>query len=99
MIEPTESYSKSELDRFAQAVRAIKEIIMENPEVLKTVPHFTPIDKVDEVSANRSLVIGEIISHLPPLPFNRVKTSSLMNLTIPEIKKKILETVIGLSKG
>ena len=99
MIEPTESYSKSELDRFAQAVRAIKEIIMENPEVLKTVPHFTPTDKVDEVSANRSLVIGEIISHLPPLPFNRVKTSILMNLTIPEIKKRILETVTGLSKG
>ncbi len=99
MIEPTESYSKSELDRFAQAVCAIKEIIMENPEVLKTAPHFTPIDKVDEVSANRSLVIGETISHLPPLPFNRVKTSILINLTIPQIKEKILEAVNGLSKG
>lgn len=92
MIEPTESYTKSELDRFAEAVLAIKEIIMESPGVLKTAPHFTPIDRVDEVSANRSLQIREPVSHLPHLPFNRVKASDLMDLKISEIKDRILES-------
>ena len=32
MIEPTESYTKAELDRFADAVICIKEIIKECPE-------------------------------------------------------------------
>ena len=42
MIEPTESFTKSELDRFADAVIAIKNLILQNPEVLNTAPHFTP---------------------------------------------------------
>ncbi len=97
MIEPTESFSKSELDRFAEAVIAIKELIMDHPEVLKTAPHFTPIDRVDEVSANRALVLSEIIHHLPPLPFNRIKNSTLCSLSIPEIKRKIVEASRALS--
>ena len=36
MIEPTESYTKKELDRFVEAVLAIKDIIEEAPYVLKT---------------------------------------------------------------
>jgi glycine dehydrogenase len=91
MIEPTESYTKKELDRFADAVLAIKEIIDYNPEVINTAPHFTPIDRVDEVSANRNLCLREKLDHLPPLPFNRIKPSILKDLSIPEIKKRILE--------
>ena len=54
MIEPTESYTKNELDRFAEAVLAIKDIIEKSLMFLK-VPPFYSIDKVDEVSANRNL--------------------------------------------
>ena len=80
MIEPTESFTKKELDRFADAVIAIKRLIMSTPEVLNTAPHFTPIDRVDEVSANRNLILMEEINHLPPLPFNRIKNSTLLKL-------------------
>jgi glycine dehydrogenase len=91
MIEPTESYGKKELDRFADAVLAIKEIIESYPQAIKTAPHFTPIDRVDEVSANRNLCLRERLDHLPPLPFNRIKPSILKDLSIPEIKTRILE--------
>jgi glycine dehydrogenase len=91
MIEPTESYGKKELDRFADAVLAIKEIIESYPQAIKTAPHFTPIDRVDEVAANRNLCLGERLDHLPPLPFNRIKPSILKDLSIPEIKTRILE--------
>ncbi len=99
MIEPTESYTKAELDRFADAVIAIKEIIMDFPQVLQSVPHFTPVDRVDEVSANRNLVLRENLSHLPALPFNRIKPSLLMHWEVDEIKRKILETAGILKKG
>ena len=91
MIEPTESYGKEELDRFADAVLAIKEIIDTHPEAIKTAPHFTPIDRVDEVSANRNLCLREKLDHLPPLPFNRIKPSILKDLSISEIKTRILD--------
>lgn len=90
MIEPTESFTKSELDRFADAVIAIKELILTKPKVLISAPHFTPIDKVDEVSANRNLLLRESIQHLPALPFNRIKNSTLMSLSIGEIKDKVV---------
>ncbi|MEK9634427.1 MAG: aminotransferase class V-fold PLP-dependent enzyme, partial [Opitutae bacterium] len=91
MIEPTESYGKIELDRFADAVLAIKEIVETCPQAIKSAPHFTPIDRVDEVSANRNLCLREKLDHLPPLPFNRIKPSILNDLSIPEIKTRILE--------
>ena len=85
MIEPTESYGKKELDRFADAVLAIKDIVETCPQAIKSAPHFTPIDRVDEVSANRNLCLREKLDHLP-LPFNRIKPSILNDLSIPEIK-------------
>jgi glycine dehydrogenase len=91
MIEPTESYGIAELDRFAEAVLAIKEMIEDHPEVLRSAPHFTPIDRVDEVGANRNLCLREKLEHLPSLPFNRVKPSILRDLSISEIKTRILE--------
>ena len=91
MIEPTESYGKKELDRFADAVLAIKDIVETCPQAIKSAPHFTPIDRVDEVSANRNLCLREKLDHLPPLPFNRIKPSILNDLSIPEIKTRILE--------
>ena len=91
MIEPTESYSKEELDRFADAVIAIKEIIIECPEAVKSAPHFTPIDRVDEVTANRNLILNEKLYHLPSLHMNRISPNVLNELQISEIKNKIVE--------
>ena len=87
MIEPTESYTKSELDRFADAVITIKEIISECPEAFKTAPHFTPIDRVDEVGANRNLIFMRslIICHHSTLiesiqaQLNQLQVSEIKN--------------------
>ena len=87
MIEPTESFTKKELDRFADAVIAIKRLIMSTPEVLNTAPHFTPID-LDEVSANRNLIIWKI-RHLPLHLWN--KDSTLQSLSIEEIHNKVID--------
>jgi len=92
MIEPTESYTKAELDRFVDAVICIKEIITDHPEAVKTAPHFTPIDRVDEVAANRNLILQEKLEHLPSLHLNRIKPSVLNNLEIREIKSRIIDS-------
>ena len=92
MIEPTESYTKAELDRFVDAVICIKEIITDYPEAVKSAPHFTPIDRVDEVSANRNLILQEKLEHLPSLHLNRIKPSILNNLEIKEIKSRIIDS-------
>ena len=65
MIEPTESYSKAELDRFLEVLAHIRRLLREHPAVLRTTPHFTPVARVDEVEANRELVLSETISTLP----------------------------------
>ena len=91
MIEPTESYTKAELDRFAKAVLAIREIIRDRPTALASAPHFTPIDRVDEVTANRNLVLQEKLESLPPIPSNRVAPAELLDLPILEIKQRILD--------
>lgn len=91
MIEPTESYTQKELDRFADAVLSIKDIIEDFPFVLKSAPHFTPIDKVDEVAANRNLSLHEPLDRLPPLPYNRISTAELLRLDILEIKSRVIQ--------
>ncbi|NQZ57282.1 MAG: aminomethyl-transferring glycine dehydrogenase subunit GcvPB, partial [Lentisphaeraceae bacterium] len=64
MVEPTESYTKAELDRFADAVLVMLDLIEETPEVLLTVPHFTPIDRVEETAANKTPILSEKITEL-----------------------------------
>ena len=91
MIEPTESYTKKELDRFAEAVLAIKDLIEEYPEVVTGAPHFTPIDRVDEVSANRNLCLAEKLDHLPTLPSNRIQPQMLLSLSVDEIKQRLFD--------
>ncbi|HEX6986573.1 MAG TPA: aminomethyl-transferring glycine dehydrogenase subunit GcvPB, partial [Planctomycetaceae bacterium] len=54
MIEPTETESKETLDAFADAVRAI---LAEPPETVKSAPHTTPVRRPDEVKAARQLVL------------------------------------------
>ena len=89
MIEPTESYSKKELDRFIEAVRAIRQIIEEKPELAKTAPHFTPINRVDEVSANRLLTLNESLDTLPEIQSNRVSPHELQVSSIDSILDRL----------
>lgn len=92
MIEPTETYSKKELDQFAGVVETILKLVNEHPEVLKTVPHFTPIDRVDEVLANKNPVLTEkITSHLPDIIPDRVDSERLRNSTAGDLCEHILK--------
>ncbi|HLI84011.1 MAG TPA: aminomethyl-transferring glycine dehydrogenase subunit GcvPB [Bryobacteraceae bacterium] len=57
MIEPTETETKHELDRFIQAMIDIAEEAEKNPEIVKTAPHATRTSRVDEVTAARKPVL------------------------------------------
>jgi len=58
MIEPTETESKSGLDAFVTAMREIARESEEEPQIVKTAPHTTPVRRVDEVGAARNLVLA-----------------------------------------
>ena len=90
MIEPTESYTKAELDRLADVTLAIQRLIRENPEVLNTAPHFTPVDRVDEVAANRDLKLSEPLTEFPVLPKNRIAPDALNAMSIDAILHHIV---------
>ena len=91
MIEPTESYSMAELDHFCEAVLAIREMVRHHPEVLLKVPVFTPVDRVDEVEANRNLCLSEPLQTLPDIPVNRLDPKKILQLPVDEIARRILE--------
>lgn len=55
MIEPTETESKESLDEFIQAMLQIAKEVEENPEVVKSAPHNTPVTRLDEAKAARDL--------------------------------------------
>jgi glycine dehydrogenase len=90
MVEPTESFTKAELDRFAEAVQSIIKLAREHPDVLNSAPHFTPIDRVEEVEANRDVCLSESLESLPEINPARVSTKELAQLTIPEIYAKVV---------
>jgi glycine dehydrogenase len=91
MIEPTESYSKAELDRFCEAVKAMLRMIREHPEVLNKVPLFTPVDRVDEVEANRNLTLTESLQTLPQTHRNRLSPTEIGGLPISVVFERIVE--------
>jgi glycine dehydrogenase len=91
MIEPTESYTKAELDRFSDAVLAILRLVREKPEVLKGAPYFTPVDRVDDVAAHRALVLSEPLRGLPWVHANRVSPSDLAKLPVAEIAARVVK--------
>lgn len=93
MIEPTESYSKAELDRFCEAVLAIYRLIGEHPEALTQTPLFTPIDRVDEVEANRNLMLRERITSLPETPRNRLSPTEISAMPIKAVYQRIVEAI------
>ncbi len=57
MIEPTETEGKGGLDAFIAAMRAIAKEVEEDPQLVLTAPHTTPVARVDEVGAARNLVL------------------------------------------
>lgn len=89
MIEPTESYTRAELDRFADAVLEIHRLVREHPQAAVNAPHFTPIERIDEVAANRALVLSEPPS-LPEFSANRVETAELSRLSVQTIAERIV---------
>lgn len=55
LIEPTETESKQELDRFIEAMDCIMQEIKNNPEKLQLAPHNQYISRVNEVKAAKEL--------------------------------------------
>ncbi len=47
-IEPTESYSKEELDEYLDGLRHVAEEARVEPETIKTAPHRSVVHKIDE---------------------------------------------------
>jgi glycine dehydrogenase subunit 2 len=57
MIEPTETESLQTLDAFVEAMIKIAKEAHENPELLKSAPHDTPVGRLDEIKAAKELVL------------------------------------------
>lgn len=57
MIEPTETETPETLDSFIAAMRAIAEEAKNNPELVKTAPHSTPVRRLDEARAARRPIL------------------------------------------
>lgn len=57
MIEPTETESLETLDGFIDTLIKVSKEAKENPELLKTAPHNTPVRRLDEVQAARKPVV------------------------------------------
>ncbi|MDF2529653.1 MAG: hypothetical protein K0Q57_533, partial [Gammaproteobacteria bacterium] len=55
LIEPTETESKYELDRFVQAMTEIRHKAITNPEALKAAPVTQPVRRMDDVKAAKEL--------------------------------------------
>jgi glycine dehydrogenase subunit 2 len=53
MIEPTETESKEDLDRFIEAMRTIAEEAAQNPDLLKQAPSKCTVKRLDETLAAR----------------------------------------------
>jgi Glycine cleavage system protein P (pyridoxal-binding), C-terminal domain len=91
MIEPTESYTKAELDRLCDAIISIQNVIRKNPKSAALAPRFTPIDRVDETEANRKPVLFEKLERLPEILPNRKSPALLAELEVSEIEDLILK--------
>jgi glycine dehydrogenase subunit 2 len=51
MIEPPESEGKEVLDNFIEVMIKISQEAKDNPDLLKSAPHNTPISQTDDVMA------------------------------------------------
>jgi glycine dehydrogenase subunit 2 len=55
LIEPTETESKQTLDGFVDAMTQILREAREQPDLVKSAPHTTPVRRLDDVKAARDL--------------------------------------------
>ncbi len=58
MIEPTETENIETLNEFRDALIKIDEETRNNPEVVKSAPHNTPVRRIDEAQAARDLDVN-----------------------------------------
>lgn len=91
MIEPTESYTKVELDHFVEVVNTILHLVNDYPQILQTAPHFTPIRKVDEVEANRTLSLMEHLKFFPKVQSNIIDPDKLSKMLNVDVCKLIIK--------
>lgn len=57
MIEPTETESLQTIDSFINAMRAIAAEAANDPDVVKTAPHLTPVSRPDDTTAALNPVV------------------------------------------
>jgi glycine dehydrogenase subunit 2 len=57
LIEPTETEDKATIDTFIEVMRQIAQEAHDQPELLTSAPHITPVGRVDEVRAAKQLVL------------------------------------------
>ncbi len=57
LIEPTESVGRAELDQFVEAMKAIAQEAVTDPELVINAPHSTRIGRLDEAAAARRPVL------------------------------------------
>ena len=57
MIEPTETEDMATLDRFAEIVEQIHRELSEDPDLVRTAPHTTPVRRPDEAHAAREPIL------------------------------------------
>jgi len=55
LIEPTETESKEDLDRFCDAMTSIRREMEQQPALLTGAPHTTPVRRLDDVRAAKQL--------------------------------------------
>lgn len=55
LIEPTETETLQELDRFIEAMIAIRNEVEHTPDLVKDAPHTLPVKRLDDVRAAREL--------------------------------------------
>lgn len=53
MVEPTETETRESLDSFIAAMKSIAREVQEQPEVVTSAPHSTPVGRLDEATAAR----------------------------------------------
>ena len=59
MTEPTETENKSTLDHYIKAMKEIARDAEENPDILHSAPHNTPVSRLDAVLAARKPILHD----------------------------------------
>ena len=57
MIEPTETESKETLDEFIEVMRTVAREAIDDPELVKSAPHVTPVRRLDETTAAKNPIL------------------------------------------